>query len=334
KKMGAVVDNGAVSLATSREVEGATLTTATSARLARMALSAIQGRCAFAGSALAKPGAVIELKNLGERFGGSALISVVEHKIEAGAWTTEASLGLADGFVADGTAFAGMGARELATPIHGLQIGKVEKLSEDPDKKLRIKVRLPMVGVGGTSVWARYSTPYASNGAGIQFMPEIDDEVVVAFLNADPHAPVVLGSVHSGKLTQPEAVGDENNYLKTIKTLGALQLQFDDEKKIVTLKTPGGHKLTMDDDAGEVKLECSNGNSVTMSSSGVAIDSAGSVDITASTTANVTAGTDATLSGTNVTCKADAAVEANGGATAKLEGGGQTTVKGAVVMIN
>jgi len=113
-----------------------------------------------------------------------------------------------------------------------------------------------------------------------------------------------------------------------------LKIGFDDEKKILTLETPGGHKLTMDDEATEVKLEDSNGNSLTMGSSGIVIDSAGSVEITASSTLDATAGSDATLAGANVTCSADSTFEGSGGASGKLSGGGECTVQGAVVKIN
>lgn len=333
-KMAKAVAEHKVSFATSREVESAALKTAAEARLARSVLSAIQGRCTFNGTSKIVPGDMLELKGVGDRFGGNAYVGGVEQSLESGEWKTTALLGHPDSFVADATGFGSNAAQGLATPIHGLQIGTVVKLAEDPDHKLRIKVMLPLISAEGAEVWARYAQPYASNEAAIQFMPEIGDEVLVAFLNADPNAPIVVGSVHNGNAAQVNPQQDENNFLKAIVTREKLKIGFDDDKKILTLETPGGHKLTMDDDAAEVKLEDSNGNSLTMGSSGIVIDSAGSVEITASSTLDATAGSDATLSGANVTCSADSTFEGSGGASGKLSGGGECTVAGGVVKIN
>lgn len=181
------------SFATARALDSAELSNLASARELWSALSAMQGTCKYVGNAMAKPGDMLALTGVGERFGGNAFISGIAHKLEEGAWETTATLGLDQSWATDNPNDT------LVMSIHGVQIGIVLGLIEDPDGTLRIKVKLPMTGDPAAEVWARYVQPYGFEGAGIQFTPEIDDEVLVAFLQADPNAPVVIGSVHNNK---------------------------------------------------------------------------------------------------------------------------------------
>ncbi|MEM7488920.1 MAG: phage baseplate assembly protein V [Pseudomonadota bacterium] len=340
--MAAAAGDRCHAVSTSADVASAGLTTLAKARLARSVLSAIRGRCTMPGTAKARPGTVLEIANMGKRFGGKAFVSGVEHEIAEGAWRTTAVLGLPETFASDAAGPGGLDTQGLATPILGPHIGTVQALSEDPDGKLRIKVLLPAVTTAGAAVWARYAQPYASTGAGIQFLPEVGDEVLVAFLNADPGAPVVVGSLHSGTRDRAVPVGDDENDAKVIVTRSGLKIAFDDDKKAIAVETPGGHSLTMDDDAGEVRLGDSNGNVITLGADGIAIESGGSLTAKAATALSaeagsaldLTAGSDTTIGGLNVTCSADVAFEGTGGATGTLKGGGQAVVKGGVVMIN
>ncbi|MBW4706654.1 Rhs element Vgr protein [Roseobacter sp. YSTF-M11] len=320
-------------LATAREIPSADLKIVADARTMRTGLATIQGSCVFQGSGKAVPGVVIEISGMGDRFGGNAYIGGVRQLIEDGTWTTEALLGLPDNWNVDSDFFAGESAAGLAAPIHGLQVGKVVKLDEDPDSKMRIKVSLPMVADPAPEVWARYAQPYASSEAGIQFMPEIDDEVLVAFLNADPDAPVVVGSLHNATAPQA-ATATADNFIKGIVTREAMKLQFDEEKKIITLETPGGHKMTLDDDAKTVTLEDLTGNKLELAESGITMSSPGDISLTADGAVNITATGDASVSGMNVNAEAQTGLTVKGSATAEISSGGQTTVKGSMVMIN
>lgn len=318
---------------TPHEIPTAGLKDIANARTLRTALAAIQGTCTFQGSSRAVPGTIIELVGMGDRFSGDAYVGGVRHLIEQGAWTTDAILGLPDNWNVDSGGFASESAAGLAGPIHGLQIGKVKQLDQDLDKKMRIKVSLPMISTPAPEVWARYAQPYASNTAGIQFMPELDDEVLVAFLNADPNAPVVLGSVHNAKAPQAnEATAD--NFIKAIVTKSGLKMTFDDDKKIITLETPGGHIVTMDDDATAVTLVDSTGNKIEMASGGITMTSPGDISLKADGAIDITATGDASLSGMNVKAEAQTNISAKGSASAEFSSSGQTTVKGGMVMIN
>ena len=86
-------------------------------------------------------------------------------------------------------------------------------------------------------VWARLATLDAGDGRGTFFRPEIDDEVVVGFLDGDPRFPVVLGQCHSSAKPAPEPAKDDN-HVKGYVSRSKLKLTFDDDKKVVVLETP------------------------------------------------------------------------------------------------
>jgi Rhs element Vgr protein len=303
------------------------------ARLSRAALSAKRGRVSFPGYGALKPDSVIELIGLGQAFSGNAYVSGVAHDIFAGRWVTEAYLGLPEDWRSDDGTLGGAAAGGIATPVHGLQIGKVVKLLEDEDGRLRIQIQLPVHGTEEVLIWARYATPYATPAAGVFFLPEPDDEVVVGYLDSDPDNPVILGSLHNGTAAQPYSPDEENTY-KAIVTNAQLKIEFEDVKKIITISTPGGHTVTMDDDAVEITIVDTTGNEVKMSSAGIDMTSPGDINITADGNIAIAASGDATVDGMNVTATAQVQLKAEGSAGAELSSGGQTVVKGSIVMIN
>ncbi len=320
-------------ISTSREVDAADLKEMANARVMRSELAAVSGTVSFPGCGKIWPLDVLEISNTGKRFGGNGLVTAVSHTIESGQWTTQTRLGLPPDWTSDSVGLAAPAAEAITTPIHGLQIGKVVQLTDDPLGKQRIQISLPMIGADGADVWARYAQPYASDGAGIQFLPEVDDEVIVAFLNADPNAPIIVGSLHNDKAKRPE-IETEENKIKTIVTREKLKVIFDDEKKIITVETPGGHKLVMDDEQSSFSMEDMNGNAIVMDSSGIALTSDNDITLTATGKIEAEATMDATISGQNVTCEGQIGFTGSGGATAEVSAGGQTKIEGAMVMIN
>lgn len=310
-----------------------------SARATRVSLATMQGRCSYVGCATAGPGDTMELNGVGERVGGTAFISGITHVLKDGHWTTTAQMGLPQGWRGDSFGAAAPAAGGLTAPVHGLHVAKVLAIVDDSGANpisdtTMIQVSLPLMGETPAEVWARYAQPYASNGAGIQFLPEVDDEVIVGFLSADPGAPVILGSLHSGKLARTNDA-TEANELKTLTTLSGLAITFDDDKKILTAETPGGHSIVMDDDQKSITVTDLTGNTITMSDSGVAIDSTGTLDLSASGDISISSGGgDVSIDGNNVTASGNMGATVKGGSTAEVSSGGQTTVKGSMVMIN
>jgi uncharacterized protein involved in type VI secretion and phage assembly len=155
----------------------------------------------------------------------------------------------------------------------------------DPEAKGRIKVKFPSFGAAGEMVtaWATLLTPYADDGHGIEILPEVDTQVVVAFEAGDPMRPYIVGACWNGRASLPEAAEAANN-MRTWKTRSGSQLQFDDSQGAakVTVSMESGHKLVLDDAAQEVTIEHSNGCKIVM-------NVAGQVTITANATVEVNA---------------------------------------------
>lgn len=295
-------------------------------RLQRSRLAAVRGVVEVQGTELAVPGALVELKGLGARFSGTAFVSGVRHELGRGDWMTTLQLGLDPRRLHERRPQAAApAAAGRIPPVHGLQIGVVSALENDPAGEDRIELRLVTVSETDGLVWARLAAFDAGGDRGAVFRPEIGDEVVLGFIDADPRDPVVLGALHSSAKAAP-IPGSDDNHEKGYVSRAGMKLVFDDNRPSVTIETPGGALLRLDDGGGSVELADQNGNVVKMESSLLEITAA--ADFKVKATGNVT------IEGVNVDLKASAAAGVKGSASAKLESSGQTTVKGSVVMIN
>ena len=164
------------------------------AQALRNRLARIKGSATFHGSAMAKVGKQLALQGLGNTFDGNAYVSRVTQTLKPNVWRTDVGFGLSSlAFTTHQAQVDAPTAAGLAPGATGLQIGKVQKIHEDPDGHFRIKVSMPLVSASD-GVWARYATPYAGSKMGMHFLPEVDDEVVIGFLNGDPSAAIVLAA--------------------------------------------------------------------------------------------------------------------------------------------
>jgi len=321
-ELSAVADATAEPLTAAALDENAVDTSAR-ARLTRSRLASLRGIIEVQGAGDVVPGQVIALEGMGSRFSGRGFVSGVRHEIGRGDWMTSIQVGLDPRMHYQRRPFAAApAAAGEIPPVHGLHIGVVSALEGDPAGEDRIEVR---VETNRSVVWARIAAFDAGSDRGGVFRPEIDDEVVMGFLDNDPRHPVVLGALHSSAHPAP-IPGSDDNHQKGYVTRAGMKLVFDDDKPSVTVETPGGAKLVLDDDTAKVELVDQNGNMVTMESSGLTLEAA--ADLT------IKAGGNISIEGVNVDVQASASATVNGSASATLEASGQTTVKGAVVMIN
>lgn len=317
------------------------LTTWSSARLAQSRLAKICGECRFQGSALARPGVMITLAGLGARFNGDAYVSAVHHRVEDGLWTTSATIGLPPDWtsMAPAETVAPVAAGQIPA-VANLQTGIVQQIDQDPDGEFRVCVSLPLLQASA-GVWARLGNFYASNGVGAVFYPEIGDEVVVAFMNGDPRFPVIIGSLYSKK-NPPPVAPTAKNAQKSIVTSSRVRIDIFDTDGAIEISTPGGQKVRLDDKAGSVKIGDRNGNTVTMAASGVTIDSAAGIMLSAKTDVTIAAqgkvslkgAAGVSLAGLTISATADTAFAASGAAEAELTSSGMTTIQGGLVKIN
>lgn len=313
----------------------------TDAQQLKSGLSRIRGRMKFQGSAKVKPGDLIELNGAGNRFNGSVFVGGVTHTIAQGNWFTSISFGMAPNWFTEAKDIQAPKASGLLPGISGLQIGIVAQINDDPNGQYRIKVNIPVLQPESQGIWARLASPYASEEIGSFFFPEIGDEVVLGYFNNDPCHPVILGSLYSSKRKTPYALEAGNN-CKALVTRSQMKIAFDEEKKIITIATPGGNEVVLSDDGASITLTDKNNNKVTLDSNGISLDSpknvtinaTGKITLNATDQIDIASKADLKLSGLNIENNANVGFTAKGNASAEVSASGQTTVKGAMVMIN
>ena len=304
-------------------------------------LSRYQGKFSFYGTPEVLPGSLIELKGLGKRFNGNVFVGAVCHFIGKNEWTTEVGIGVSPSFITDEPDVVSPPASGFLPGLEGVHTAVVKQLQDDPSKEFRVQIELPWMDGAKQELWARLSTMYASGSSGSFFLPEKGDEVLVGFINHNPNCPVILGSVYGSK-HQPPFDYDADNKKKAFVSRSKLTIEFDEEKKILTLHTPGKNQIEISDDGKSIKLSDQNKNEIVMDSSGILLSSAkdikmqakGNISLDATANAEVKAKSDISIDGTNVKATAKIGFSAKGNATAELSASGQTTVKGAMVMIN
>lgn len=96
---------------------------------------------------------------------------------------------------------------------------------------------------------------------GIYFLPEVNNEILLGFMNADPTHPVILGSLYGAKYKPPFEYEAKNN-TKAIVTCEQLRIEFDEEKKVITITTPSKNTLEISDDGKSITLTDQHKNEI------------------------------------------------------------------------
>lgn len=156
----------------------------------------------------------------------------------------------------------------------------------DPDNSGRVKVRLPRLsGLGeeGSETWARIVALMAGNNRGTWFIPDVNDEVLVAFEGGDEGQSYVIGGLWSSTNSPPETVGP-NNDKKVIRSRSGVRITLDDQngQESFLVETPGGQKVILKDGPGSIEITDSNGNAVRLETDGITMNASAKVTINAS----------------------------------------------------
>ena len=204
--------------------------------------------------------------------------------------------------------------RETAVESGGLLKGVAIALvtqNKDPDGLCRVKVRFPWHEKPSESYWARLSMPMAGNERGFVTIPEVGDEVLVAFEREDLRFPYILGALWNGKDKPPRHNDDGKNDKRIFQSRKRHYLLFDDGTKgVVELRHEKGRKVTFDDDGFVVQDEQGNQVKVDSNSGARTIEAKGQLKIKA---ASIT-------------------IEATG--TLELKASATLTIRGSLVQIN
>lgn len=295
------------------------------AKMLKHKLARIRGRVTTDGTAAVKPGSMIRINGIGQRFEGKLYVTAVRHQIENGNWQTVLQFGLNPEWFPQTYNVQQPLAAALLPAIQGLQIGVVTKLESDPDGEDRIMVRLPTINAEDEGIWSRVSTLDAGNKRGTFFRPEIDDEVIVGFINNDPRHAVILGMLNSSNKPAPIQASDDNHE-KGYVSRSEMKVIFNDDKKAINIETPAGNKILISEDDKAIKMEDQHGNKFSMDQDGIKLESIKDIVLKASS--------DVKGEGVNINLKASAQIKVEGSAGAEVSSGGNTVIKGSVVQIN
>lgn len=288
-------------------------------------LAKTRGRIKFQGIPAVKPGVMLALQGVGNRFNGNVYVTGIRHEIVDGNWLVDAQFGLSPTWFSETYDISEMPGSGIIPSISGLQIGVVSQLESDPDGEDRILVQIPIINNEEQGIWARVATLDAGENRGSFFRPEISDEVIVGFINDDPNDAVVLGMLNSSTKPAPLTAADDNNE-KGFVTRSAMKMIFNDDKISYTLETPAGKKITLDEDADVITIEDEHVNILTLNGDGITVESKGDISFKATGDVNI--------EGTNVNLKASAQFKAEGSSGAEVSSGAITVIKGSQVKIN
>ena len=200
--------------------------------------------------------------------------------------------------------------REAGGSVAGVATATVSR-NDDPDGLGRVKLRLPWREANFDTDWTRIVAPMGGGERGAYFLPEVGDEVLVAFDRDDIRYPYVLGALWSKTDKPPEGNGSKKNDIRIIKSRKGHLLRFDDAaaKGVITIELSDGKKIEIDDDGIRITDKV---NKITLDARG------GSVSIEA--------GQSLTLKSPQITIQATSSLD--------LKGGGSLSANAGVVRIN
>ncbi len=196
--------------------------------------------------------------------------------------------------------------------INGVVTGIITDNS-DPEGLGRVKVRFPWLSDDNESDWVKVMSFMAGNERGGFFLPEEEDEVLVAFEHGDINYPYVLGALWNGEDSPPEANSDGQNNIRKIKSRSGHEIIFNDDdtasQEKIEIHTNAGHTIVLDDSSGQEKIEIIDKTE----NNKIIIDSAqNSIDIESAMQLKIKSNTVEIEGTTSLTLKSNAALTIQG----------------------
>jgi phage protein D len=302
-----------------------------------------------------RPGRIADLKDLGSHS-GKYYITETRHVYVERVYTTEFCVR----GMQSGNLMATLAPATRPSPGQTFLVGIVTD-NEDPQGWGRVKVKFPTLTEDHSSNWARIVAPGAGAGRGVYWLPEIDDEVLVAFEHGDVHRPYVIGGVWNGVDATPRSIGDTvvggNVRLRAAHTRKGHKAWFVDEDKgsekkgyYIQTGTGSGHWLRFNDTERFIEVETIGGHIIRLSDldRSISITSTGRINQTATASVSTQAASVGTTASASVSTQAPTitttaagalnqsaggAATLSAGATINIQAGGAVTVTGSVVTI-
>jgi phage protein D len=275
--------------------------------LDKLASGSFEADGAMEGNPAVKAGGKLKLEGFG-RFDGEHHLSSVTHVYGHGDYRTR-------------FAISGRNPRTLTDVMRpkternwsaaGLVVGLVTNIN-DPESLGRVRVRFPTLGDEIEGSWARVALTGAGPEAGMSFMPQIDDEVIVGFEHGDTRRPVVLGALHNGVDKPHEKMrGAEDG--GSLVVYGRKDAELSLKKQLVI--TAKEHMVITvesgDDGPGDMKLEASDKIEIKAGST-VKFESTGEMNVKSSAGVTLEASGALTLKGMTVDIEANSTVTIKG----------------------
>ncbi|MCL4298010.1 MAG: phage tail protein [Anaerolineae bacterium] len=249
--------------------------------------------------------------------------------------------------------------------IYGVVTGIVVD-NRDPAHQGRVKVNFPWLAEEGDAValttsaderrahsyWARMATLMAGKGRGSWFIPEKDDEVLVAFEHGMLDRPFVVGILWNYDDTPPEKNGNGKNDIRAIHSRSGHRIVLndsDDTPSILVVDKTGDNSILIDsaNNAMEIKVK---GDLTIEAEGNISITARGKLDIEADQDFTAQTKTNLSLKATgngelqstgplNIQSQARMTVDGTAQAEVKaaavsVNGSGITEIKGGLVKIN
>jgi phage protein D/phage baseplate assembly protein gpV len=294
-------------------------------------------------------GNMVELTKLGKKFSGKYMVTSATH-------TYSAQRGYATRFTVEGarpTLMADLVGAHSPNgngdgALWGGVVPAVVTNNNDPDNMGRLKLKFPWLDGDVESDWARVSAVGAGAERGLFWLPEVNDEVLVAFEHGDFGRPYVIGNLWNGQDEPPEkidqAVSNGKVRTRTIKTRTGHVLRLVDDENgeqfIEIIDAAEATHIKLDAKSEKLTIECKGD---------VSIKADGSISLSAQRDIEIEASGDLKMKGRAVKVESDTGAEVTGGTSLKLKGaqftaegdamaelkaGGNVVIKGALVQIN
>jgi uncharacterized protein involved in type VI secretion and phage assembly len=277
-----------------------------------------EGSCL--GNAKVMAGSLVDIKKVGTKFCGKYYVTQATHRWSTGGlYTTQFSItGRQPNTVSSLVQQGG----DLQGLARGVVVGMVTNLS-DPDDFGRVKVKFPWMpkadGAEIESTWCRIASPMTGASRGMYFLPEVNDEVLVAFEHDDVAYPYILGGLWNKTDKPPLAIGDAVASGKVkqriIKSTSGHVIILDD--------TQGAEKITIKDKTtkNEFTIDCASNTITLITEDKLTVTAKGAISIKSS-------GGDMTLEGKNVNVKAQQNVKLEATSSMSLKANTSCTVEG------
>ena len=270
----------------------------------RIAGSYIEAEGVGPGDPSITAGALVRMSAVGERFGGTYYVTSATH-------SHRASEGYSVQFAVTGhrpgTLIGLLAPTAERDAVAGMVVGIVTD-NQDPDGLGRVKVKYPFLSSEHASAWARLVAPGAGAQRGWEWVPEVNDEVLIGFEHGDVHYPYVIGGLWNGTDAPPQS---STQLVQSGKV----------QKRLVRSRT--GHTILLDDSdgGGGISIEDSKGNKIQLDAqkNSLTIDVQGDAKIKA-------AG--------SLTLEATGKVELKGMGISVDAGGANVDVKGTTINLN